>query len=229
MADAKGRVEPAKKTKKREKGKGDSVQAELPIADVEGSFAVMKDGSYVGYLELPGVNHSLFNDQQKADEAFAMADIIASIPVPFSILKYPVPSPSAQQLTLIDKAIARERDAMFSASTERERAAAEQKISILETHMRPEAKREATSGSRVVWPNWFAFSFERKVPRAEAARVMGTVAKMAEERLGSRPRFAEEEDVRRLCELYLTPSAVSGSSLGYTLSMPMPATPAAAD
>ena len=60
------------------------VQDVLPIADVKGPYAIMKDGSRVGFLELPGINHSLYTEEQKKDEAYAMADVIASIPVEFA-------------------------------------------------------------------------------------------------------------------------------------------------
>ena len=113
------------------------VQDVLPIADVKGPYAIMKDGSRVGFLELPGINHSLYTEEQKKDEAYAMADVIASIPVEFAILKYPLPAPAAQQLTEIDRAISRERSAMFSAPTPQAREAAELKVKILEQHMRP--------------------------------------------------------------------------------------------
>ena len=172
------------------------VQDVLPIADVKGPYAIMKDGSRVGFLELPGINHSLYTEEQKKDEAYAMADVIASIPVEFAILKYPLPAPAAQQLTEIDRAISRERSAMFS------------------------AVREATSGARTVWPNWVALRFSAKMPEEQARRTMDMVEKMCDEKLGEPARRAEESDVRTLLELYLTPSAVAGSSLGYTMSCP---------
>lgn len=149
-----------------------------------------------------------------------MADVIASIPVEFAILKYPLPAPAAQQLTEIDRAISRERSAMFSAPTPQAREAAELKVKILEQHMRPDAVREATSGARTVWPNWVALRFSAKMPEEQARRTMDMVEKMCDEKLGEPARRAEESDVRTLLELYLTPSAVAGSSLGYTMSCP---------
>lgn len=196
------------------------VQDVLPIADVKGPYAITKDGSRVGFLELPGINHSLYTEEQKKDEAYAMADVIASIPVEFAILKYPLPAPAAQQLTEIDRAISRERSAMFSAPTPQAREAAELKVKILEQHMRPDAVREATSGARTVWPNWVALRFSAKMPEEQARRTMDMVEKMCDEKLGEPARRAEESDVRTLLELYLTPSAVAGSSLGYTMSCP---------
>ena len=40
------------------------VQDVLPIADVKGPYAIMKDGSRVGFLELPVINHRLYTEEQ---------------------------------------------------------------------------------------------------------------------------------------------------------------------
>ena len=54
------------------------VQDVLPIADVKGPYAIMKDGSRVGFLELPGINHSLYTEEQKT-LLFSLPNLVIAI------------------------------------------------------------------------------------------------------------------------------------------------------
>lgn len=200
------------------------VQRRMPLADITGHFAVMKDGSLRGYMVFPGINHSVDTEQQMVSSADADADILAGIDVEFMIAKYPVRISSSRQLVLVDRAIARERAEMFdSGSPEMARSHAA-KLQLLEQRVRTSAQRESLSGGRVSWPSWMILSFPAGTTTDEADRTMRNIIRSSNAVKSDPPRFATESEVRELWQLYFTPNTVSpGASTPADPALPAPA------
>lgn len=206
-----GRKSPGTVKKAAERAGADLglVQRRMPVADISGHFAFMKDGSLRGYMVFPGINHSVDTEKQMISAADADADILAGIDVEFMIAKYPVRISSSRQLVLVDRAIARERAAMFDSRTPEMAASHARRVQILEEHVRASAQRESLSGSRVSWPSWMILYFPAGTDAADADRAMRNIIRTANAGKSEPPRFATENEVRELWQLYFTPNTIN--------------------
>src|SRR5699024_4197752 len=154
-----------------------------PLRDMPGQLAILRDGTKRGYLKLPGKNTSLSTEEQAQKDAFALSDVLSSIKVPFSILKYPQPASSSRLLLQIDRAIERERKKMYEADDDAAAAVSRLKIKILADNMRPDAQTEATSGDRLRWPSWIVLKFSASSTERECLQMLDNLAVLIEEKL----------------------------------------------
>lgn len=201
-----------------------STQERFPLRDMTGQLAVLEDGTKRGYLMLPGRNRSLSTDAQAQSDAYRLADVLSAIRVPFSILKYPQPASSSKHLVQIDRAIERERQKLYEASTAEEAATCRLKMRILEELMRPDAKAEATSGDRLQWPTYLVLKFDARTTDCECEKVLDNLSSLIAEKLGKAPERLGAAEFAHLCGLYFTPSS-SGASQCLYPAIPMPALP----
>lgn len=195
----------------------ETVQDGMPLADLRGNFAILKDGSRVAFIRIEGANHSVFDFARKAGEAARTASVIAAVPVEFAILKYPSPMPISSQLALIDDAAQRERKAMSSAGP----AEAERRLRKLEllALMRSGSEDE---GAGVEWKTWLAIAWPPSSSDDSAKHDLENVLSAASEAFGSAARAADESEMRSMSSLYLTPSAAGAIEAPIWSRMPLP-------
>lgn len=181
------------------------VEDVMPLADFRRDHAVLKNGDVVCYLQIEGENVSLFDTDQKEALAESLASLFAAIKREFTILKYPIEPDVTGQLAFINQAIARERGALASAKTEAEGAEHAAMLSILEEHLLPRARKEATGGKRWELPTWIAIRYPAEEDRDVVERSMSSILNAARA-AGLRAKWLDESGMRRLCSLYFTPS-----------------------
>lgn len=206
----------------RDKKASLSVQQQMPLQDYRGWLAVMTDGTTRGFLRFPGKNQSLVTKEEARHDAFLFADVLSTINVPFSLLIYPIPVSSSSYLVQIDKAIARERSKMYAAKTERDAEVCRLKMAILEQKMRPDAKRESTSGDRLQWPVYAVLKFSRRQTIEGAEAAMENLIQIAEDKLGKPPQRVDVAEFTLLCGRYFSPSSTGANSCVYSTGIPLP-------
>lgn len=195
--------------KTQQKSQEELAQDAMPLADIRGHFAFMKDGSYNGYVFWPGRNQSISTDEERMAQAFKDASIISSIEVPFSVLKYPERINTNHQLNLVDDAISRENQEYFGAESDEERNIHRLKLKWLEGYIRESALNESLSHERVAYPSYVVFHFDKTYSMQRANQMMDNVIRLAQDLVDEPPRYLKEKDIRHLFQLYFTPDTVS--------------------
>ena len=186
-----------------------SVQDLMPLADIRGCWAFMKDGSYRAYMRWPGRNQSLDTDAERYAKALKDAAVLGSIETRFAILKYPESINSSRQLVLVDAAIAREEKAFFAAPDGPEREVHRRKLAILRDNMREAALKETLGSDRLSWPPCLVFCFPAGKDMKIAKESLDNIIRLAGETMENAPRYMDEREIRHLYQLYFTPHTVS--------------------
>lgn len=201
--------------------KKDSVQDAMPLADIQGNLAIVRDGSLRAFVRVVGANHSVYDFERKAGEALKTADILAAVPTDFAILRYPCPSTDSQQVSLIQKAIAREEAELSRCSGGRKRAV-EKRLELIHDRLLAAARREEYGPQALEWKTWIALSWPPKTQIEEAMSDIEAVSRAAGEAFGSYAAAADEAEMRDLMRLYLVPQASSGPEPPIYVRIPTP-------
>lgn len=197
------------KGKPREAGDAKSVQELMPLADIRGCWAFMRDGSYRAYMFWPGRNQSLDTDEERYAKALKDAAVLGSIETRFAILKYPERINSSRQLMLVDNAIEREEKAFFSSPDGPVKEMHKRKLELLRDGMRESALRESLGGDRLSWPTYLVFDFPAGKDVESAKQMLDNIVRLAGETMENPPRYMDEREIRHLYQLYFTPETVS--------------------
>ena len=185
------------------------VQERMPLCDIEGHYAFMKDGSYRAYMLWRGRNQSIDTKDERIAKALIDSTVLGSIDSKFSIVKLPEKINSSHQLNLVDAAIKREEDAFFNSSDNETRELHRMRMNLLSKHMRQDALKESFSSDRMSWSTYLVFYFPAKKDIDSAEQMMNNMLKVAEDVMENPPRYLNEAEIRHFYQLYFTPGTVT--------------------
>lgn len=193
----------------RRGGKDASVEELMPVADIRGHWAFMKDGSFRCCLKWPGRSLSISTEDERI--AFAVQDskVLGSLEQQFAIAKLPERVRSNRQLELVNAAIDREQEEYQAPKSAEAAEACRIRLKLIEDHLKEDAINESMHEDHLEWPAYLVVCFPKGTEIERAQEDMDIFMRRARESVDEPPYYLDEAGIRHMYQLYFTPDSVS--------------------